>query len=697
VEHADARVEIDHCEREPIHVPGAIQPQGWLFAVDDDLCVEDVSTNVAELLDRRPGEVLGADLTKLLGGAVYDLVGDARLHDGRATQVARLSVAGRSCEAVAHIGLDRRMVIELEPCGLDEERDANLLERVEGEADRILMEEDFEHTSARLAEAIRRLTGFQRVVIYRFHDDWSGQVVAEDSAADMEQYLGLRFPASDIPAQARRLYAMSPVRAIFDAEAAPSPLLTGRTAPVPLDLSRSTLRAVSPVHVRYLRNMGVRASVSISLVHDGELWGLIACHDRSAMHPSARVRRAASMIGRLVLPRLLELDPRRGGRRLTRSAEHLDAMVRALAVDRDPLRVLADPTHGARSLIPSEGLIVRLGDRVRTVGRVPEDRELDALLAHVDSALSAGVLAKDKLVTDWPAADALARTAAGVLAIRIGRSRGDMLIWLRPEQSEVVQWAGDPAGKYEREEADGSARLQPRESFAAWRQDVRHQSEAWLAWEIDLATRARALLLNIVDRHDAYDEEHGRRQMAESELARARTHLVRQRRAVLAMLADVAESGGDQERLRDVVAGLAPMIDRLGAVMGRREEMVEIERRLADLEATLEDPSDAEAPGQIRRLRQHVADLLDDAAAAAGAPSSCGVDLAAVLAALEPDTAVSVRRHDDDSVEVFMPPSLSASEREALEAVADQDRARRMRIAAVDDQLVVRIQADRSG
>jgi light-regulated signal transduction histidine kinase (bacteriophytochrome) len=128
-------VEIDHCENEPIHVPGAIQPQGWLFAVDDDLCVEDVSTNVVELLDRRPSEVLGADLTKLLGGAVYDLIGDARLHDGRPTQVARLSVEGRSCEAVAHVGRDRRTVIELEPSGLDGERDSDLLERVEDEAE----------------------------------------------------------------------------------------------------------------------------------------------------------------------------------------------------------------------------------------------------------------------------------------------------------------------------------------------------------------------------------------------------------------------------------------------------------------------------------------------------------------------------------------------------------------------------------
>lgn len=698
---AGPQLDLDHCGREPIHIPGGIQPYGWMFAVDDELCVEDVSTNVTDLLDRRPGEVLGADLSKLLGGAVYDLVGDARLRDGHPTQVVRLVVDGRSCEAVAHVGLDRRTIIELEPSGLDEERDSDLLERVEAEADRILAEDEFESVATRLTEAIRRLTGFRRVVIYRFDDDWSGQVVAEDAAPDMEQYLNLRFPASDIPGRARRLYSQSPVRAIFDVAATTVPLLTGRSNPVPLDLSRSILRAVSPVHVQYLKNMGVRSSVTVSLTHDGKLWGLVACNDPMAMRPSARTRRAASMIGRLVVPKLVDLDPRRGGRRRDRSTTHLDAMVRALAFDRDPLRVLADPMHGAMPLIASEGMIVRLGDRTRTAGQVPEDRAVDALLAHLDTALRGGVMATDRLVDDWPAAGALSHSAAGALAIRVGRSNGDMLVWLRPEQSDVVQWAGDPTGKVEEVDVDGTTRLQPRESFAAWRQDVCNQSETWLPWEIDLATRTRALLLNIVDRHDAYDEEHGRRQQVETELAQARTDLVRQRRAVLAMLADAAESGGSQAQLRDVVAGLAPMIDRLGAAMGRREKMVEIERRLADLEAVLEDPLDTDASEQIRDLRQHVAALLDDSP---GEPVPTGVPapttataLASILGLLAPESAIAVRRHADDSIEVLMPAGLSDRERDAISAAAARDTANRITISEEDGRLVARIEARPAG
>ncbi len=676
-------VDLDLCAREPIHVPGAIQPQGYLFAIDEELCIDVVSTNVAELLDRRPGEVLGADLTSLLGGTVYDLVGESRLRDGRPTHGARVVIGGRPCEAFAHVSIDRRTIVEIECSPAREEAEGDLLDRVETDGERVLAEESFEHVTTRLAESVRRLTGFDRVVVYRFDDSWSGEVVAEDGSPEMERYLGLRFPASDIPPQARRLYELSPVRVIFDARSAPSPLLAARPGEGPLDLSRSVLRAVSPVHVRYLENMRVRSSMSVSLMHEGRLWGLVACHGRGPAQPSGRVRRAASMLGRLVMPHVAELDPRRGGRRRSQSGRHLDALVQALSIDRDPLRILADPDHGALPLVPAGGVAVRIGGRVRSCGAVPEARELESLLDHLDATIQSGVLADERLAESWPPAATLGATAAGVLGIRIGRTRGDVLAWLRPEQPRVVQWAGDPR-KPAAWDAGGVSRLQPRESFAAWREELRGRSEPWLAWELDVAQRVRGVLVNIVDRYDAFDSEQGRRRRAEDDLARARTDLVRQRRAVLAMLADAAETGEDRERLREVVAGLAPMVDRLARAMGRHEDMAEIEERLAGLERMVSDPRDTQAPARVRELRERFAGLVRDSSPEMGSRAAREDDelhgLEAVMAALPEDAPVTVRRHGDGRLELRFDRRLAGDELERVRHAVDEDPAHGMSV-----------------
>lgn len=274
-------VDLTNCDREPIHILGTIQPIGFLVALDGHWNITRVSANVGEFF---PGESAEA----LIGRPAEGIFGKAAIH-GIRNRLAML----RGPDAVERIfgctmfdGIDpfdvavhmsgEEIVIEAEP-GSAEHGDAtgtvrSMIARLDQSADMTA----FFNEGAR---QVRALSGFDRVMVYRFAPDASGEVIAESARSGIGSFLGLRYPATDIPAQARELYRRNLLRVITSVNAAPVPILSGPTKP--LDLSMSMLRAVSPIHLEYLRNMGVEASMSISIVVEGRLWGLFACHHYS--------------------------------------------------------------------------------------------------------------------------------------------------------------------------------------------------------------------------------------------------------------------------------------------------------------------------------------------------------------------------------------------------------------------------------
>ena len=270
-------VDLTDCDREPIHHPGLIQPFGVLFVLaEPSLIVTQVSENVGDHLPLRVEEVLGEPLATLLDpasvAAVREALGAERWRDLNPLQIC---AHGRQFDGIVHCH-EGAAILELEP----------------NPGPAIAMPHPFRQALIRLqrvatfaelgevgVEQMRRVTGFERVLFYRFHEDGHGSVDAEAKEPALEPYLGLHYPASDIPAQARELYCKNWLRLIFDGRANPArvvPTLRADTGG-PLDLSFSVLRSVSPVHLEYMANMGVRASMSISLVVRDRLWGLISC------------------------------------------------------------------------------------------------------------------------------------------------------------------------------------------------------------------------------------------------------------------------------------------------------------------------------------------------------------------------------------------------------------------------------------
>ncbi|MCI2238552.1 SpoIIE family protein phosphatase, partial [Paenibacillus sp. TRM 82003] len=345
---------------------------------------------------------------------------------------------------------------------------------------------------------VRTLTGFDRVMVYRFDAQWNGEVVAEDRRDDLNAFRGLHYPASDIPAQARRLYTVNWTRLIADVDYAPAPLhpLLDPGTGAPLDLSHSVLRSVSPIHVEYLKNMGVTASMSVSLVLDGRLWGLIACHHYSGPHrPSHDARSAAEFLGQTA-SQLIAGRERSDEREDALQAQDLLAglVSAATASGGDPFVNLTSDRR-LLELLGAGGVALTDAGRLLTLGEVPDDEVLhriSALLARGDGAPTF----TDHLASLDPELSAVERVAAGALRVGLGADR--WLLWVRPEQQEVVDWGGDPRNK-EIAAAEGpGVRLSPRKSFEKWREVVRGRSVPWERWRAVAADRLRSQLTSLV-------------------------------------------------------------------------------------------------------------------------------------------------------------------------------------------------------
>lgn len=484
--------DLNTCDIEPIHVPGAIQPHGILIAVDARHRVVTVSANCREQLGTHLDEAIGGRLEDLVGAEVAALVGAGRTEPGEldlfpARLPADLSgaLAGRLTDVRTHHSGDR-LVVEIEP--VDERGISGLSLRSARRAiGRLASHQDVDGLAAQLSEEVRALLGFDRAMVYRFDAAWNGEVIAESRHPELNPFLGLHYPASDIPAQARRLYTVNWIRLIADIGYTPVPLfpVLDPGTDAPLDLSFSTLRSVSPVHLEYLANMGVTASLSISIVIEGELWGLVACHHYSGPHrPSQDARAAAELLGQVASQMFFDreqaairssaLDLRRRQAAIVTSARETPG---------DPVaNLLAHPDIAA--LLRASGAAVRNGDQVITVGEVPAQDDLDRIAALLERP-GEYATATDHLAALDPSFADLTGSVAG--ALRIGSASDRYLLWLRPEQVQQVDWGGDPSNAKLAAAEGPDVRLSPRKSFEKWREVVRGRSEPWTPAEVEAA------------------------------------------------------------------------------------------------------------------------------------------------------------------------------------------------------------------
>ncbi len=494
---------LANCDREPIHIPGMIQPHGVLLAADPNtLKIVQVAGNTNHLLGLAPEEVLGQGLNAIVNPAELEKLAAIGAQEVMLPRCifalqTRIQHHGEMLDAIVHQS-DGLLVIELESCL---SQPLNSLALVQSMILRVQTSPNLAGFLQAITQEVRTVTGFDRVMVYQFQPDDSGAVVAEAKDKELASFYGLRYPASDIPKQARELYLRNRIRVIPDARYAPAALtpavnpLTGK----PLDLSFCVLRSVSPLHLEYLANMGVAASMSLSLVVGGRLWGLIACHHHVPRHVPHSVRSACELFAQMISLQLSEkLSNEIQAERLHMSEMHAQ-LVEAMVGQDHPGEALVKARPSLLDYIPAEGVAVCWAGKVTRLGSTPTDEQLGPLMAWLNASVFDGVFVTDCLASHFPPARDYAGVASGLLALSVSRTPRDYVLWFRPEVSKTVTWAGNPAKPVEL--ADDGFRPSPRKSFAAWKEIVQEHSRPWGEAVADAAQTLRLSILDVVLRH----------------------------------------------------------------------------------------------------------------------------------------------------------------------------------------------------
>lgn len=491
---------LDACGREPVHVPGAIQPHGALIAMDELLQqVRQVSANLESILGVSVEDALSMTPERLFTRRWLDQI-RAQLDSPNRTGALMVSLRIRGQARRFRLLPFRsgsRVVVELEPVSGHPERWlfgalADWQTALSGHTSR-------DGLLQALVTLVRELAGYDRVMIYRFDEDWNGSVDAESLADGADSYLGHHFPASDIPPQVRRLYSIKRVRDIPDATAQAVPLVPA-IDPLegePLDLSLSILRAVAPIHVRYLANMGVVASMSIALHLEQRLWGLLACHAAAPNILSPALRDALRAIVQTACFQLELIQAREEAALIHQANDSREMLVDQRGEFYDPEEIVARQGPAWLEVFGAGGAVLLAGDRVASVGNVPDAGSIHAIVGWLGEHHSGEVAwSSRELGQTGLAAFCEPARASGMLAVPLP-IRDPLHAWLlffRPEKAETRIWAGNPEKSVDQE----SGRLSPRQSFESWEQTVRGQSAVWAPVELraaaDLASELAVLI-----------------------------------------------------------------------------------------------------------------------------------------------------------------------------------------------------------
>ncbi|OZI58014.1 ATP-binding protein [Bordetella genomosp. 1] len=489
-------VTLANCDSEPIHIPGAIQPQGALIAIDRGGVLRHVSTNASAAL----GQTLVLGQALMLNALPRPL--DRHVADWLRTPADEeptfdpfdMVAGAERYDVVAHQNVDGLIVIEFERCALEQSFLTQSLHRSYRSIEQLRRQRSVEGLLTLAVREVRRVTGFDRVMAYRFHPDDSGEIVREERRADLDDWEGRRYPAADIPAQARRLYTVNTLRLIADAHYQPVRILADRADATPLDLSHSVLRSVSPIHIEYMNNMGVRASMSISLVIGGKLWGMIACHHLSPRHVPYSVRMACEVLAQVLSASISTFESAaRAERRRIDSA--LISRLTERASDQDDMHLaLTRGDETPAHLLPCDAALCLWGNSVTVFSGIAPRGELTGILAALDKSGQRMVISTS-IQRDFPELQTELVPYAGLMACKFDTLANGWLVWLRKEQVETLVWGGKPEKQY----AYGTQgpRLTPRGSFEAWRETVRHTSLPWLAHEVEAADDLRDELSHI--------------------------------------------------------------------------------------------------------------------------------------------------------------------------------------------------------
>ena len=486
-------IDLEKCEHEPIHIPGAIQPHGMMLVADiGSLTVRHVA---GELDPFDPAACIGLTIGHLLGEALaaeaLSFIGSGS-PGGLAGQF--ITPAGKALDVTIH-GSGVYIVIELEPASTDGLSAALVMDRITAAAAALSRAASLAAVCDRAAVEFRRLTGFDRVMVYRFNEEGGdGKVVSEDARPGMHSFLHHHFPATDIPAQARALYVVNVLRVIPNTSYTPAPLKPVWASALPLDLTQSSLRSVSPIHLQYLRNMGVRASASFSIVIDGRLWGLITCHHESERMLAYDIRSSCHSLVESFGRQIKAREEADSLRQRVRLLSFHDGIVSMLSNSGPLAEVLSNHLGEIQRMLESDGVAILRGHEVLFGGICPPASDVRLLAQWLIARELEPVFSTERLSDHYPAGSEFARIGSGVMSMTLSPDLPWIVIWFRVERPDTITWAGDPQ-KASVDTRSGAPT--PRLSFLSWMETIGGQSRRWSLPELDSVTRLRVALLEM--------------------------------------------------------------------------------------------------------------------------------------------------------------------------------------------------------
>ncbi|MCH2547654.1 MAG: ATP-binding protein [Alphaproteobacteria bacterium] len=488
---------LAECAREPIHIPGSIQPHGVMIVCDSsNYTIQQVSENLQSFFGVEAQTAIGKPLSDLLGNAVVknlkQLVIEKEMNYSHSSLQ---TIDGTLYDVVAHISGDS-LVYECEPLPDKKYLQTDFYyDEIRNFALHMQNTNSLDDLYSEVTNTIRAVTGFDRVKLYRFDEDWNGAVVAESKADFMPSYKGLHFPATDIPEQARKLYTQNYIRHIADISYSPVPLVpqNNPATQAPLDMSMSSLRSVSPVHIQYLDNMQVKASLSISILQNRKLWGLIACHHNSPHPLPHRLRMISEIMGHIFSAQLSTLEEMVGLEKREKRNLLIEKMNIALEYNHQIESLMQGRQQLAVEAMGADGMVINLGNYTFDSGSIPNKPAIKALLSWLRSNSPNAIYHTNdvaKLFKDIPE---LCHLRGGMLAAPISSRKNDCLIWFRNEIIEHVSWAGNPEKPIEKVKA--GYRLTPRSSFELWKETVEHKSRNWRKEDVETAQSLARIIL----------------------------------------------------------------------------------------------------------------------------------------------------------------------------------------------------------
>jgi light-regulated signal transduction histidine kinase (bacteriophytochrome) len=547
------QVELSNRDHEPIHGPGSIQPHGCLLVCDEEMrTVLRHSANAPAMLGLA-GEINGGALIELVGGEAAHALRNARAitsDPSRPATLLELSLPGGGAFDVAVHGHNGAVILELEPASPAKgslARTRELIGRLAGIT-------DLDELAAKAVRIIRALLGYDRVMLCRFEADGAGKVIGEVKRPDLESSLGEYFPAGDIPEPARTLALRNTLRIISDSDGAPVPIVPALDeAGEPLDLSFAHLRSASPVHCDYLRGLGVTASMTISVIVDGGLWGLIACHHDAPRVPSMADRVSAELFGQFFSLQLQALRQKASLDSATQARRALDRFVHLASQRSEVDAVLRDHLADFRGLMPCDGVGLSMNGRWSSAGAAPPAASIPDLARFVGATCEGRIWATHALPRAHPPAEAYHEAVSGLLAIPVSEVPRDYLFLFRRERVRTLNRAGDP------DESDATDPLG--RSVAIRKETVSRQAEPWTDADREIAEAARAAIVEVLRHNEMMTEERSRAAVRQRMLSEELNHRVKNILAVIRSL--VSHTVHDGRDLDDYVEALKGRIQAL--------------------------------------------------------------------------------------------------------------------------------------